>query len=74
MVVDDDGRVSPREVELGFFFDAAFPGLVEGETQWAVIERGLTPGERVVVSNLDDLAAGTPVSPVPAGAGGAAAP
>lgn len=31
--------------------------LLAGETQWAVLESGVEPGDRVVVSNLDDLAA-----------------
>ena len=41
--------------------EAAFPELAPGETQWAVIEEGLAPGDRVIIANFQDLEPGAPV-------------
>jgi RND family efflux transporter MFP subunit len=61
MVIDADGLAQPRAVRVSYHIEAAFPDLVAGETQWAVIEEGLAPGDRVIVSNFQDLEPGSPV-------------
>ncbi len=61
MIVNEDGRAAPREVSLSHLLTARFPDIHPEETQWAAIERGLSPGDEVIVSNLDDLSAGVQV-------------
>jgi multidrug efflux pump subunit AcrA (membrane-fusion protein) len=64
MVVNGDGRAEPRIVNVSYYFEGAFPDLHPIEREWAVISAGLGPGERVIISNLDDLDPGTPVRPM----------
>jgi len=65
-VVDESGRAAARRVEVERRIERAFPEIHPRETQWAVIEAGLRAGERVIVSNLDELVPGLPVEPVDA--------
>jgi len=60
-VIGGDGRVQTRPVEVAFYFDASFPDLDSHITQWAAIEDGLTAGDRMIVSNLDEIAEGMEV-------------
>lgn len=52
-VMDSNGKAAVRQIETG--------ALVKG--LW-VVERGLQPGDVVIVSNLQKLRPGTPVKPV----------
>jgi RND family efflux transporter MFP subunit len=73
MVIDEQtGTAQPRHARVAYFTDARFPQIDRDETQWAVIRTSnasdapwqapqLATGERVIVSNLDELPAGTPV-------------
>ena len=54
MVVDTEGKVSPRRVKVG--------GLQQG--QWLILD-GLKPGEQVMVDGFQKLRGGAPVKPVP---------
>jgi len=51
-------RAREVPVRVAFHVEGAFPSLDPLETQWAVIERGLQPGDRVIVSNLGELLPG----------------
>ncbi len=64
LVVDDEGRARTMAVSVEQYVDGARPGLAPDVTQWAVIRTGLTPGDRVIVSNLDDLRPGVRVETV----------
>ena len=64
MVVNDDGRAEPRIVDVAYYFEGPFPNLHPIEREWAVITSGLGAGERVIISNLDELDPGTPVRPM----------
>jgi hypothetical protein len=66
MVVDENDRVEPRIVTIAYNVDALYPSLHPHERQWSVIESGIDPGDRVIISNLDELRSGTPVRPVDA--------
>lgn len=66
MVVDADGRVQSRAVRVAFAVRGEHPAIDPDEREWLAIDEGLTPGDRVVVSNLDDLLPGTPVNAVDA--------
>jgi RND family efflux transporter MFP subunit len=62
-VTDQSGatRAQPRPVTVLYHVESKFPDLDPGETQWAVIGAGLSPGDLVIVSNLDDLHPGARV-------------
>ena len=62
-VAGPDGKAEIRSVELG---------LRTGDL-W-VVEKGLKPGENVIVSGLQYVRSGTPIAPKPAGASAAASP
>ncbi|MEM1184757.1 MAG: HlyD family efflux transporter periplasmic adaptor subunit [Planctomycetota bacterium] len=56
-------RVREAEVLVDRYIDRPFPGLIEGERQWAVLtkpdgKRSLSPGQYVLMSNLDQLRVG----------------
>jgi RND family efflux transporter MFP subunit len=57
-------RAQPRQVRVLYHIEARFPELEASETQWAVIGEGLAAGERVIVTNLDELAPGVRVEVV----------
>src|SRR5690606_9085501 len=64
MVVDAEGRASERRVRVEFFLRGERPGVAPDERDWAVVSEGLAEGERVVISNLDDLRPGAAVHAV----------
>lgn len=66
MIVDGTERAEPRIVRVAYHIDGSFPTLHPHERQWAVLESGIDPGDRVIISNLDDLVAGSPVRPLDA--------
>jgi len=66
LVVDEEGRVRPRSVRVSFHIENDFPSLLLDETQWAVVETGLAPGDRVIITNIQDLEPGELVRPVDA--------
>lgn len=69
-VADTDGLVSQRRVVVAFTVDAKdLPDLFEHIrptehhiTQWAVVDRGVEKGERVILSNLSQMVAGAHVN------------
>ena len=61
MVIDDTGTARSQRVEVAYYIEAQHPELVNGETQWAVIRQGLTPGDRIAISNLTKLRPGSRV-------------
>lgn len=65
-VADDQGLVNPVMIRVDRYIEGSFPILDPRETQWAVVARGLSPGARVVVSNLEDLKQGMLIEPVDA--------
>lgn len=67
-VMNDQGRVETRRVRVAFYVDDRFPELDPVVTQWAAIDEGLEPGDRVIISNLEDLEEGLSVHPADAGA------
>ncbi len=69
MVIDADGRAQYRPVRVGFYLTGEQPAIDPGEREWAAIEEGLESGDRIVISNLDDLAPGSPVHAVDAATG-----
>lgn len=62
LIVTPGGAIDSRPVEVAFYLDGAFPEIAPDETQWAVVSGGLAPGERVVVTNLDELKVGMTVT------------
>jgi membrane fusion protein (multidrug efflux system) len=62
MVVDKDGKVSPRPVKVGG----------EQAGQWVIVD-GLKTGEQVVVDGFQKMRPNAPVKPVPWSPGGASA-
>ncbi len=54
-------RVHRRPVRVLFHVRRSLPRIDATETEWAVLESGLSSGERVVVTNIDDLSEGTTV-------------
>lgn len=73
MVVDAEDRARSRQVEILFHAQGRFSGLDERETEWAAIGEGLEVGERVVVSNLDEVIPGMLVESALGGAAGGGA-
>ncbi|MCB9859908.1 MAG: HlyD family efflux transporter periplasmic adaptor subunit [Phycisphaeraceae bacterium] len=69
-VADEKGQVSRRSVRIAFTVDAKeLPSLLENIpetehhiTQWAVLDSGVEPGERVILSNLSQMVPGTYVN------------
>ena len=57
-VEDETGRVALRSVRVLHSIDRPLPQIDPRETEWAVIASGLREGERVIVSNLDELEVG----------------
>lgn len=54
-------RVGMRRVRVLYHLDGSYPGLDPLESQWSVVEGEVSPGDRVIVSNLDALAPGARV-------------
>ncbi|HED53799.1 MAG TPA: efflux RND transporter periplasmic adaptor subunit, partial [Phycisphaerales bacterium] len=66
MVVADDGAnhvAKPIDVRVEYHLEMSVPEIEPAERQWAVIESGLKPGDRVVISNLDQLVGGMRINP-----------
>lgn len=53
--------LSSREVRVLYYSDRKLTEIDDLETQWAVLESGVAPGERVVVGDLSNLHAGLSV-------------
>lgn len=68
-VINPDGVIESRAVEITYYTEFDAPRLVRGETQWAVLADGLSPGERVAISNLSKLRPGMTVQGVDSGSG-----
>ena len=68
MVIAADGSIESRAVEIAYYIEGEHPGLVDAETQWAVLAGGLRAGERIAVSNLTKLRQGMRVEGVDASA------
>ncbi|MEC9372822.1 MAG: efflux RND transporter periplasmic adaptor subunit, partial [Planctomycetota bacterium] len=66
MIVNGENRAQPRDVDIEAYIDARFPSVDPRETQWAVINSGLESGDRIVVSNLDEVAPGLRIIAAPA--------
>ncbi len=69
LTVDADGVIGSAPVTVLHYFDAVLPELDPVESQWAVISAGLEPGQRIAISNLDELRPGAQVEPVEAAHG-----
>jgi RND family efflux transporter MFP subunit len=54
-------RARSVAVEVLHHIEGSHPDLDPDETQWAVIESGIEPGDRVILSNFDELRDGSPV-------------
>jgi RND family efflux transporter MFP subunit len=67
LVVGESDRARSVAVSIERVVDRRYPEIHPEETQWAVIDAGLVGGERVIVSNLDDLTHGSLVSAAEAG-------
>lgn len=67
MVVDGEGRAEARVVEVLFNIDASFSAVHPHERQWSVLSSGVEPGDRVIISNLDEVSHGLGVTPVDVG-------
>jgi len=63
----DPTSVERREVTIAHYLEGRYESISTEDTEWAVIADGLSPGERVVVSNLQDLEAGAIVEVESAG-------
>lgn len=66
MIVNAEGRVEYRPVRVGFSIRAERPEIDPDEREWSAIEEGLADGDRVVISNLDDLRPGSLVNAIDA--------
>ncbi len=69
LVVDDAGVITAAPVSVLHFVEETFPDLDAVETQWAVLDNGLAPGQRIALTNLDELQPGITVAPVETSAG-----
>jgi RND family efflux transporter MFP subunit len=54
-------RAERVDVQTLFAFEGTFEGAPEGESQWFAVRADLAEGQRVLVSNLDDLRDGSPI-------------
>ena len=55
-------RAVPIEVRVLHHIEASFPELHPTETQWAVLATGIGEGDRVIISNIDELFSGLRVA------------
>lgn len=58
---NSDSRARRVETRALFSLDLRIDGAPENETQWLAVEAELSPGERVLVTNLDDVRDGSPI-------------
>ncbi|UYV14002.1 MAG: efflux RND transporter periplasmic adaptor subunit [Phycisphaera sp.] len=59
--MNSPARAERVEVETLFALEGSFDGAPEGETQWYAVQAEIQEGQRVLVSNLDDLRDGSPI-------------
>jgi RND family efflux transporter MFP subunit len=66
---ESDGgyRVRAAVVNVLHFLRQRIPGTDPDETQWAVLESGIDPGSRVILTNIDELSEGMLVTVEPVG-------
>lgn len=69
MTLGEGGRVEARDVRVAFFLSGERPEIDPGEREWAAVVSGLREGDRVIVSNLDDLRPGVLVNAIDAATG-----
>jgi len=55
MIVNGDGLAETRRVSVAYYTEGAFERVHPNEREWAVIEDGLALGERIIISNLDEV-------------------
>lgn len=67
IVMNSEGRAEPRPVRISHYIDERWPDIDAQETEWAVLlpveetasgRIGVSAGERIVTSNLDDIRRG----------------
>lgn len=54
-IINDEGRIEVRSVRVLHHTERVLDSIHPRETQWAVLADGLAGGQRVAVSNLDEL-------------------
>ncbi len=59
--MNSPARAQRIDVHTLFAYEGTFEGAPEGETQWFAVEADIIDGQRVLVSNLDDLRDGSPI-------------
>lgn len=57
-LLGEDGALGYRRVGVAYYIEGRYPGIDPIETEWAVLDAGLSPGERVVLENHDQLRVG----------------
>ncbi|MHC4976243.1 MAG: efflux RND transporter periplasmic adaptor subunit [Planctomycetota bacterium] len=60
--LNESSTSQPRTVTIAHHHEGRITELIPGNTQWVVLESGIAPGETVIISNLEDLKAGLPVT------------
>lgn len=55
MVVNAQGVAETRRVSIAYYTEGAFAEIHPREREWAVLEGGLASGDRVIISNLDEI-------------------
>lgn len=63
---------APSDVRVSHYINARFEAIEPDETEWAVLDAGVDPGERVIISNLDVLVGGMLIDPAEAAVGASA--
>jgi RND family efflux transporter MFP subunit len=60
-ILNAQNQSQPRTITIAHHHEGSLPQLLSNNTQWVVVESGLSPGETLILSNLDDLKPGLPV-------------
>lgn len=63
VVVDGENRARPVDVNIAFHIEGSFPAIHPDETQWSVIDAGLSAGDRVVLELGDSISPGLHLDP-----------
>ncbi|MEM8835015.1 MAG: efflux RND transporter periplasmic adaptor subunit [Planctomycetota bacterium] len=63
-LINDEGRIEVRSVRVLHHAERVLESIHPRETQWAVLADGLARGQRVAVSNLDELSPNLTVRPL----------
>jgi membrane fusion protein (multidrug efflux system) len=61
LVTDDRGMILTSEVNVVRYVDGSYPEIDPIETEWAVVASGAEAGDRIIVTNLDELQPGSVV-------------